>query len=63
MTAESPHFRLTGLVIVTCGWCPDAKARTEELTRRGFLVSHTVCPSCLPKLRASFGLAPERKAA
>lgn len=56
MTPENP-FRLTGPIARTCSWCPDAKERTAELQRQGFLVSHTVCAACLPKLRASLGLA------
>jgi hypothetical protein len=44
-----------------CGWCPDARERTEALTLAGYAVSHGCCPQCITKIRAAQVPVPERR--
>jgi hypothetical protein len=43
-----PEVELT----VICGWCPDARVKTEAAIARGETVTHGMCPACTVKFEA-----------
>jgi hypothetical protein len=39
-------------IVTLCGWCPDAREKTQDAKSRGFDVSHGMCATCSTKMHA-----------
>lgn len=39
-------------IVTLCGWCPDAREKTQDAVKQGFNVSHGMCVTCSTKMHA-----------